>query len=127
MGSTFWGLFTIFFSHFFSLLRTVSLIILLYGIGFFTNAFTENIYLAGYCIFHKVAFTYLTSNSDKRSLGKAMGNFTAIGDIGRIPFTSLAGFIAAISTFGFSGWRIVCLTYEKLKKNYLLENQSLED
>ena len=120
MGSTLCGLFTIFFTRYFGLLRTVSLIILLYGIGFFTNAFSEHVYLAGFCfiiaiagysVFHNVAFTYLTSNSDRRFLGKAMGNFTAIGDIGRIPFASLAGFIAAVSMFGFSGWRIVCLSY----------------
>lgn len=120
MGSTLLGLSTIFFSRHLGVLRTLSLIILLNGIGFFTNAFSRNIHLvgfcfiiaiAGYCVFHNVAFTYLTSNSDRRSLGKIMGNFTAIGDIGRIPFVSLAGFIAAYSAFGFSGWRIVCLTY----------------
>lgn len=120
MASTLLGLFTISFSRNLGLLRTVSLIILLYGIGFFTNAFSKNVYLTGFCfiiaiagysVFHNIAFTNLTSNSDRRSLGKTMGNFTAIGDIGRIPFASLAGFIAAVSTFGFSGWRIVCLTY----------------
>jgi len=119
-GSTLLGLFTISFSRYLGLLRTLSLIILLYGIGFFINAFSKNVYLAGFCfiiaiagysIFHNVAFAYLTSNSDRRSLGKTMGTFTAIGDIGRVPFTSLAGFIAAVSTFGFSGWRIVCLAY----------------
>lgn len=120
MGSTLVGLSTIFFSRYLGLLRIASLIILLYGIGFFTNAFSKNVYLAGFCfiiaiagysVFHNVAFTYLTANSDRRSLGKTMGTFTAIGDIGRVPFASLAGFIAAVSTFGFSGWRIVCLTY----------------
>lgn len=120
MVSTLLGLSTVFFFRHFGMLRTLSLIILLYGIGFFTNAFSKNIYLAGlcfiiaiagHCVFHNVAFTYLTSTSDKRSLGKAMGNFTAIGDIGRIPFTSLAGFIGAYLLFGLSGWRTVCFLY----------------
>lgn len=120
MGNTLLGLFTIFFSRYLGLLRTVSLIILLYGIGFSINAFSKNVYLAGFCfiiaiaghsVFHNLAFAYLTSNSDRRSLGKTMGNFTAIGDIGRVPFASLAAFIAAIPMFGFSGWRIICLTY----------------
>ncbi|KYZ75955.1 MFS transporter [Anaerosporomusa subterranea] len=120
MGSTLLGLSTIFFSRYFGLLRTLSLVIVLYGIGFFANAFSRNIYFAGFCfiiaiaghsVFHNTAFAYLTSNSDRQSLGKAMGNFTAIGDIGRVPFASLAGFIVAISVFGFPGWRIACLTY----------------
>lgn len=120
MGNTLLGLFTIFFSRNLGLLRTVSFIILLYGIGFFINAFSQNLYLAGFCfviaiaghsVFHNVALADLTTNSNRRSLGKTMGTFTAIGDIGRVPFTSLAGFIAAVSMFGFSGWRIVCFTY----------------
>ncbi|TCL39288.1 putative MFS family arabinose efflux permease [Anaerospora hongkongensis] len=120
MGSTLLGLSTLLFSRYLGLLRTLSVIILLYGIGFFTSAFSKNIYLtgfcfiiavAGYCVFHNIAFAYLTTNSDRRSLGRNMGNFTAIGDIGRIPFASLAAFIAAFSTFGLSGWQIVCLAY----------------
>lgn len=120
MVSTFSGLSTKFFSRHFGLLRTLSIIMLFYGAGFFLNAFSKNIYLAGfyfiigiagYSLFHNIAFSYLTSNSGRRSLGKVMGEFTAIGDIGRIPFASLAGFIAAYSIFGFSGWRIICLTY----------------
>lgn len=120
MVSTFLGLSTAFFSRHVGLLPTFSLIILLSGLGFFTNAFSQNIYLTGFCfiialagysIFHNLAFTYLTANSTRCSLGKTMGNFTAIGDIGRIPFASLAAFIATCSTFGFPGWRIVCLTY----------------
>lgn len=120
MVSTFWGLSTVFFSRRLGLLPTFSLIILLYGLGFFTNAFSQNIYLSGVCfiiaiaghsVFHNLAFTHLTAKSNRCSLGKAMGNFTAIGDIGRIPFASLAAFIAACSTFAFPGWRMVCLLY----------------
>lgn len=120
MLSTLLGLFTVYFSRHLGFFRTVSLILLLYGIGFFSNAFSVNVYLAGLCfiiaiagyfIFHNVAFTYLTTNTDRRFFGRTMGDFTAIGDIGRIPFASLAGFLASVSMFGVSGWRIVCLTY----------------
>ena len=67
--------------------------------------------LAGSSVFHNLAFTYLTTTSNRLALGKVMGTFTAIGDIGRIPFASLAAFIAATSAFGFLGWQIVCFTY----------------
>ena len=120
MVSTLTGLSTKFFSQKFGSLRTLIMITLLYGFGFFITTFAPNIYFAGFCfitaiagygLFHNVAFSYLTSNSGRQSLGKVMGDFTAIGDIGRIPFVSFAGFIAAFSMLGFSGWRIVCFTY----------------
>lgn len=117
---TFAGLGTIFFSRHLGLFRTLALIVLINGIGFLTNAFSPNLYLAGVCfilgtagfgVFHNVAFSYITKNSARSSLGKTMGDFTAIGDIGRIPLASLAGFLAAFSLFGFSGWRVVCFVY----------------
>lgn len=120
MGNTLLGLFTICFSRYWGVLRTVSLIILLYGAGFFINAFSQNLLLTGLCfiiaiaghsVFHNIALAHLTATSDRCSLGKAMGTFTAIGDLGRVPFTSLAGFVAAVSIFGFAGWRIVCVSY----------------
>lgn len=114
------GLTAIFFSRHLGLYRTISLITLFYGVGFCVNAFSRDIYFSGFCfvlatagfgVFHNATFSYLTANSEKGSLGKTLGDFTAIGDIGRIPLTSLAGFIAAFSIAGFSGWRIVCLAY----------------
>lgn len=120
MLSTFLGLYTVCISQHLGLLRSISLILFVYGIGFFTSAFSHTMYLTGFCfiiaiaghsIFHNAAFTHLTTNSDRKYLGKTLGNFTAIGDIGRIPFASLAGFAAAASLSGVSGWRIVCLVY----------------
>lgn len=120
MGSTLGGLFTICLSRCLGLLRTISLVVFLYGIGFFTNAFSSSLYLtgscfilavSGYCLFHNLAFTYLTTHSARGLLGKALSNFTAVGDLGRIPFVSLASFAAATCVWGLPGWRIVCVVY----------------
>ncbi len=120
MGSTLCGLFTRYLLRRLRLNHIVSLITALYGIGFCANAFAKNIFfagfgfilsLSGYGLFHNAAFTYLASNSARQSIGKTIGEFTAIGDLGRIPFASLAGFIAAFSIWGFPGWRIACLSY----------------
>ncbi|HWQ61606.1 MAG TPA: MFS transporter [Negativicutes bacterium] len=117
---TFAGLWTIFFSRYLGLFSTFGLIVLMNGLGFLSIAFSPNLYLAGMCfiigtagfgVFHNLAFSFITANSARRSLGKTMGDFTAIGDIGRIPLASLAGFLAAFSLFGLPGWRIVCFTY----------------
>lgn len=40
-----------------------------------------------------------------------MSDFTAIGDVGRIPLVSLAAFAAASVCAGLPGWRAVCLAY----------------
>jgi MFS family permease len=114
------GLGTIFLSRLFGSFRTMGLIVLINSIGFLSNAFSPSLYLAGICfivgtagfsVFHNLAFSYIAANSERRSLGKVIGDFTAVGDIGRIPLASLAGFLAAIPVFGFPGWRIVCIAY----------------
>lgn len=118
--NTFAGLGTIFFSRRLGSFQTMGLIVLINSIGFLANAFSPSLYLAGICfivgtagfsVFHNLAFSYIAANSERRSLGKIMGDFTAVGDIGRIPLASLAGFLAAIPAFGLPGWRIVCIAY----------------
>ncbi len=118
--NTFAGLGAIFFSRHFGSFRTMGLIVLVNSTGFLANAFSPGLYLAGICfivgtagfsVFHNLAFSYIATNSERCSLGKTMGDFTAVGDIGRIPLASLAGFLAAIPVFGFPGWRVVCIAY----------------
>lgn len=118
--TTLCGLSSKFFSRHFSLFRAISLIVLLDGIGFFLAAFSASIQLAGfcfiiaiagYCAFHNIAFSHLSATTPRRTLGQTIGNFTALGDLGRIPLASLAAFIAAIPVFGFAGWRFICLVY----------------
>jgi predicted MFS family arabinose efflux permease len=120
MGSTLCGLFTRYLSRRLRLTHIISLIAALYGIGFCANAGAENIFFAGfgiilsisgYGLFHNAAFTYLASTSARQSIGKTIGDFTALGDLGRIPFASLAGFIATGSVWGWPGWRVACLFY----------------
>lgn len=104
----------------FGLFRALSLAVMLLGAAFVANAFSRSIVLAGaafviggagFSVFHNVAFSHLVSSAERGSLGRTLGNFTAIGDVGRIPLASLAGFVAALSVLGIPGWRVVCLTY----------------
>jgi len=97
-----------------------ALISALYGIGFLANSVAQNVLfsgfffvlaLCGHGIFHAVAFSYISAHTERRFLGKIMGNFTAIGDIGRIPLVSFAGFAAALSIANIPGWRFVCFAY----------------
>lgn len=120
MVSTLTGLSTKYLSRHFGWLTTLILITTIDGLGFFANAFSFNFVIAGFCfivaiagygVFHNVSFSYLTSVTSRKSLGTTIGNFTAVGDIGRIPFTAFAGFVSASHVLGISGWRIVSLAY----------------
>ncbi len=120
MGTTLFGLSSKIFLRHFNFWGTVSLIVLIYGIGFFIAAFSASLHLTGFCFiialsgygaFHNIAFSYLTSMTPRLRLGQTIGKFTAIGDLGRIPFTSVATVMSAMPVLGFSGWRIICLIY----------------
>ena len=120
MASTLTGLATKPLSRRFGRLTALIWITALYGAGFFMNAFSANLYFAGGCfilataghtVFHSISFSYLSAATDRTELGTALGNFTALGDIGRVPFTALTGFMAASSLAGLPGWRIVSFVY----------------
>ena len=119
-GGTIAGLGTLLLSRNFSFMRTTALITAMYGAGFFAAAFSGNIVVAGVCfvlavaghsVFHNISFSYITLHTERKRLGRIMSDFTAIGDVGRIPLVSLAAFVAAYTVFGFPGWKVVCFGY----------------
>lgn len=114
------GLLTLLFSATLGFLGTTALVTALYGAGFLGAAFAGNIFVAGACfvlaltghaVFHNIAFSYLTLHTERQRLGRIMSDFTAFGDIGRIPLVTLASFAAAYTIFGYEGWRVICLAY----------------
>lgn len=118
--STITGLATLILVKYLSPLRVISLLIGICGFCFLAASFANNIFFIGLCfvlsvggyyIFHNISFSYITENTDRSKLGRLLSDFTAIGDIGRIPFVAFAGFVSAYSFLGFPGWRIVCLGY----------------
>lgn len=114
------GLSTVSFAERFSILQGTALVSLIYGVGYLLASLgTEFVFIGlafvlaslGHNIFHDLSFTYLSRNVQRNSLGRAMSDFTAIGDIGRIPLVSLAGFAGAFSFFGLPGWRLTSFSY----------------
>ncbi len=114
------GLGTLFLARKLGFMQTIALVTAVCGAGFCAGTFSGNIIAAGLCfilavtgynVFHNIAFSYLTLHTERRRLGRVMSDFTAIGDVGRIPLVSLAAFAAAYSFAGFPGWRAVCLVY----------------
>lgn len=114
------GLGTLFVAGKLGFMQSIALVTAICGSCFCAAAFAGTMVFAGLCfilavagynIFHNIAFSYLALHTERRRLGRVISDFTAIGDLGRIPLVSLAAFAAAHSLAGFSGWRVVCLAY----------------
>lgn len=84
-------------------------LLLIYSLGALGNALSPNlsgVILAfslgalGFGMFHTVGFSLIAKISDKTNIGRNMGNFTAIGDIGRAVIPPAAIFLVSII-----GWR----------------------
>lgn len=118
--ATICGIYTLFFAQRFSFQFILGIIALLYGIGFTANSFSQNIAYSGFffvlavmghSVFHNIAFSHITRTTDRKILGRTLSDFTAYGDIGRIPLTALAGYMAAVPIMGIIGWRVISFSY----------------
>ncbi len=94
-------------------LRTLTIALLLYGLCFLGTGFAPN-YLSlfplfilgglGFAVFHPIGFALVAKLSDKVTRGRKMGNFTAIGDVGKIGISAILTFIIVAI-----GWRYTSL------------------
>lgn len=88
---------------------------ILYGLGYVGSGLAPS-YLwlfpmfiiagIGFALFHPVAFALVSRLSAAGARGRTMGNFTAIGDIGKMGLSSLLTFIVV-----YVGWRSTALLY----------------
>jgi MFS transporter, FSR family, fosmidomycin resistance protein len=99
-------------------LRALLLAILIYGCGYLGASFSHTFPLMivmfmiggiGYGIFHPVGFSLMARWSPKHVRGKQMGNFTAVGDLGRIVLTT-----SLIPIIVLTGWRWTTAFYALL-------------
>jgi len=90
----------------------------LYGISYlfiyFVHSYLFLIFLfilagIGFALFHPLGFALAASLSPKNSIGKNVGDFTAIGDLGRISLSTAVTFLAVNI-----GWRNTSLLYSFL-------------
>lgn len=85
-------------------------LLLVYSIGALIATFTLNLPITllafsiaalGFGMFHTVGFSLVAKISEKNNIGRNMGNFTSVGDVGRVAIPPAAVFLVAIF-----GWRI---------------------
>lgn len=96
-------------------IKTLVVALCLYGIGYVGTGFaTSFVWLlpmfllagAGFGLFHPIGFSLVAKLSNKTSRGKHMGNFTAVGDIGKTGIPALLTFIVV-----YIGWQTTSLLY----------------
>lgn len=90
-------------------LKLLTSLLVVYSLGALLTSFSTNITFVilsfllaagGFGMFHTVGFSLVAKSSDKSQIGKNMGNFTSIGDIGRVTIPTAAVFLVAAM-----GWR----------------------
>ncbi len=90
-------------------IKLIFSLLLVYSIGIFAAAFSQNqiilfgAYLLaafGFGMFHTVGFSLVAHQSESKNIGKNLGSFTAIGEIGRVAIPPVALFLATTI-----GWR----------------------
>jgi len=83
-----------------------SFLILAFSPGFLVLAGAFILASIGFGIFHPVSFSLVARISKPNELGRKMGSFTAIGDIGRIAIAACVTLLVS-----FSGWRSAAFIY----------------
>ncbi|MEK7495135.1 MAG: MFS transporter [Patescibacteria group bacterium] len=104
-----------YFGHKIGAIKILSFAIFFYSIGFIAVGFSFSyFYLVisfliaalGFGIFHPIAFSLVAKWTPLDKLGRAMGNFTAVGDVGRIALSSTVAFIIVAI-----GWQKTSIIY----------------
>jgi len=96
-------------------LKSLTWAVVFYSAGFAITSISPNFWFialafiiagSGFGLFHPIAFATVANLSSKTNRGKAMGNFTAIGDLGRV------GISSGITIFAtYLGWRLTSGIY----------------
>ncbi|CAN5153572.1 MFS transporter [soil metagenome] len=96
-------------------MKTLLMAIILYALGFIGLTFSP-LFLwlipmfilggIGFGLFHPIAFAVIASRATKETRGRAMGNFTAVGEVGRIGISVVMTFLVVSL-----GWRLTSLLY----------------
>ncbi|HSX16857.1 MAG TPA: MFS transporter [Patescibacteria group bacterium] len=96
-------------------LKTLIIALALYAVGLLGAGMFGHYYLllltfalggVGFGVFHPIAFSLIAKWAPKATRGRAMGNFTAIGDVGRIGISAALSFVVVAI-----GWRHAAIIY----------------
>lgn len=89
--------------------KLITFLLVIYSLGSLSIGLSTNLFILtlayllgafGFGMFHTVGFTITAHSSEKTNIGRNMGNFTSIGEIGRVALPPLAIFSTSLI-----GWR----------------------
>lgn len=97
-------------------LYSLSFLIVGFSSGFYTLAAAFFLASIGFGVFHPIGFALVAGTSDAKAIGKKMGNFTAVGDFGRIGIAAAVTFFVSIiswrgTAFAYGLTPLVCITF----------------
>lgn len=96
-------------------MKTLIIALFVYGLGYLATGLAPNyiwLFLTfslvgiGFGVFHPIGFSLIAKWSQKETRGRQMGNFTAIGDVGRIGIAAILTFIIV-----YIGWQNTAILY----------------
>ncbi len=124
-------------------IKTILCALVIYSVGFAGIRFTSNysqilaLYIlgsVGFGLFHPIAFALIAKWSTKESRGRSIGNFTAIGDLGRIGLSTLLTFLVleigwkhTTFLYGFVAFAIAIGVYVHHTKNREVFEKKVEN
>lgn len=99
-------------------LRTIIVALLIYSIGFMLTSFAYSFLFLlftfivagiGFGLFNSIGLALAAKWSDKKTIGRQMGNYSATGDLGKVIFPAALTFL-----IGFIGWRSATFSFSIL-------------
>lgn len=96
-------------------MRTLTIALFIDALGYLATGIAPNYFVLlltfilagiGFGLFHPIGFALIAKWSTKETRGRQMGNFTSIGDVGRVGISTVLTFIVV-----YIGWRYTTMIY----------------
>jgi len=96
-------------------MRVIAVAMALYGSAFMVTGFSTGFFMlaaafalasVGFGLFHPIGFALVAHGSSQKDIGKKMGNFTAVGDFGRVGMAAALTFLVTALS-----WRKAAFIY----------------
>ncbi len=120
--------------------KTLIIALVIYGLAFLGTGLSSSYFPIlvmfivggiGYSLFHPIAFSLIAKWTPAEKRGQAMGNFTAVGDVGKIAIAPLLTMIIVLF-----GWKLTAIGYSLaamiiafyfyslMKKDYIMQTEA---
>lgn len=127
----------------FDKLKILIILMAIFACGFISLVFVNNFFIllipflcigVAYGLFHPIGFSLIAEFADKKTRGRSLGDFTAVGEVGRMLFSALVTFLAVqigwrstTAAYGVSALVVFCIAifiyYNHKRRVYTQKNE----